>query len=246
MFEYELQSVSKSFGNQHVLKDIDLTIKKGECVVLLGSSGAGKSTLLNLMNGSLTPDSGAVITGGCNLKTASARERLKSQQTISTIYQQFNLVNNLKVIHNVNAGHLARWSFSKALLSLFFPRERNQALAVLKRVGIANKINHRTDLLSGGEQQRVALARMLIQDPEIILADEPLASLDPSRRSEVMEIFHSLCTEEGKTIIMSLHDLEFAGLHNPRAIGLRDGKIEFDCPYNEVSKDQLASLYRIV
>jgi len=171
MFEYELQSVSKSFGNQHVLKDIDLTIKKGECVVLLGSSGAGKSTLLNLMNGSLTPDSGAVITGGCNLKTASARERLKSQQTISTIYQQFNLVNNLKVIHNVNAGHLARWSFSKALLSLFFPRERNQALAVLKRVGIANKINHRTDLLSGGEQQRVALARMLIQDPEIILGE---------------------------------------------------------------------------
>jgi phosphonate transport system ATP-binding protein len=240
---FELKQVSQQFDRVLALEEITLQIHPGERVALVGSSGAGKSTLLRLLNGTVLPSQGEVWALGRNLSHLSVRQLRQIQQQIGTIYQQFHLVDNLQVIHNVNAGHLGRWSFGKAALSLLYPFDRQAAAKALQRVGIPEKLYERTDRLSGGQQQRVAIARVLVQDPVVILADEPVSSLDPELSREIMDLLRDLVQESGKTLVVSLHSVELARSHCDRMIGLRNGRFFFDAPTHQVSDRMIAELY---
>ncbi|MBZ8182680.1 phosphonate ABC transporter ATP-binding protein [Oscillatoria salina] len=241
---FELKKVTHYFDNFPALTEINLKIYPGEKVALIGSSGAGKSTLLRLLNGIERPTEGEVWALGRNLSNLSAKRLRQIQRQIGTIYQQFHLVDNLRVIHNVNAGHLGHWSFAKAAISLIFPLEVETAAKALTKVGIPEKLYVRTDRLSGGQQQRVAIARVLVQNPVVILADEPISSLDPERSREIMDLLKEMCETEGKTLVISLHSIEFARSHCDRLIGLRQGKIVFDAPTDVVFESAIADLYR--
>ncbi len=242
---FELKNVSKKFGSFQSLTDINLQIYPGERVALVGSSGAGKSTLISLLNGTLQPTQGEVWVFSRNLANLRPKTLRQLQRQIGTIYQQFHLVDNLRVIHNVNAGHLGRWSFFKAAVSLIYPLEVETAAKALMQVGIPEKLYDRTDRLSGGQQQRVAIARVLVQNPAVILADEPISSLDPERSREIMNLLRDLSEEAGKTLVSSLHAIEYARSHFQRIIGLRQGRILFDAPVGEVSAGMVEELYRI-
>ncbi len=239
-----LQQVTQRFRSLTALVDITVQIEAGERVALVGASGAGKSTLIGLMNGSRSPTQGSVWALGHNLNQLSPKRRRQVQRQIGTIYQQFHLVDNLQVIHNVNAGHLGHWPLWKSAASLVWPLGTQTAAMALEKVGIPEKLYTRTDQLSGGQQQRVALARILVQDPAIILADEPIASLDPERSRAIMDLLSQLVQETGKTLVVSLHTVEFAHTHCDRIIGLRQGRIAFDAPAASVTPDMLSALYR--
>jgi phosphonate transport system ATP-binding protein len=240
-----LRNVSKTFGSSSVLKDVNLQIDPGEQVALVGPSGAGKSTLIGLLNGTLYPTQGEIRTLGQNLTRLPTTARRQIQREIGTIHQQFHLINNLRVIHNVNAGHLGRWSFTRALASMFWPLEIERAQRALAQVGIPEKLYEMTGHLSGGQQQRVALARALVQDPKVILADEPIASLDPERGRELMDLLRSMSRETGRTLVTSIHSVDFARSHFQRVVGLRDGRISFDCAAQDMTPSMLEALYRI-
>lgn len=217
---YGIKEASYVVNQVNILTNINLRIYPGERVALVGSSGAGKSTLISLLNGTLFPSEGKVIVCNQNLAHLSPRKLRQVQRGIGTVYQQFHLVDNLRVIHNVNAGHLSRWSFWKAALSLIFPMSVKTATAALTRVGIPDKLYARTDELSGGEKQRVALARVLVQNPQVILADEPISSLDRELSLQIMDLLREMSEQEGKTLIVSLHSIAFAHSHCDRLIGL--------------------------
>lgn len=240
---FELKQVSHRFGNFQALQGLNLQIFPGDRVALVGSSGAGKSTLIRLLNGTLYPTAGEVWALGCNLNQLKSDRLRRVQRQIGTVYQQFHLVDTLPVIHNVNAGHLGRWSLFKALLSLLVPLEVETATQALAQVGIAEKLYALTRDLSGGQQQRVAIARVLVQNPLVILADEPIASLDPNLSREVMDLLRHLCQQAGRTLVVSLHEVDFAHSHCDRIIGLRQGAIMFDCASHHVSAQMLSDLY---
>ena len=242
---FELQNVTHIFGSLRALTNVNLSIEAGERVALVGPSGAGKSTLLALLNGSLLPTQGAVKVLGRKTAALSSRARREMQCEIGTIYQQFHLVDSLSVIHNVNAGHLGRWSLLKSVASLVHPLEVETATRVLDQVGIAEKIYERTDSLSGGQQQRVALARVLVQNPTAILADEPISNLDPERGREMMDLLRELCGALNKTLVVSLHAVEFARAYCQRVIGLRHGSVMFDLPVRQLTQDTIDALYKI-
>ncbi len=242
---FELRQVGVRFGGFEALREVSLTVRAGERLALVGPSGAGKSTLLSLLNGSQSPTTGEVWALGRNLAQLKARSRRQVQRRIGTIYQQFHLVDNLRVIHNVNAGNLGRWSLLKSALSLVFPQEVERAAQVLGQVGIPEKLYERTDRLSGGQQQRVAIARVLIQNPEAILADEPISSLDPERSREVMDLLRRLSEETGTTLVTTLHSVAFARSHCDRIVGLRQGQVMFDAPAPAVTEEMVTELYRL-
>ncbi len=241
---FELKNVTKKFGSVLSLKNINLTVYPGERVALVGSSGAGKSTLINLLNGTICPTTGEVWVWGQNLASLKSASVRQIQRQIGTIYQQLHLVDNLQVIHNVNAGHLGRWTFWQAAFSLIFPLEVARATRALSQVGIVEKLYQRCEVLSGGQQQRVAIARVLVQDPAVILADEPIASLDPERSREIIELLCQLNAELNKTLVTSLHEWEVARKYYQRIIGLQDGRVLFDCPANLVTSEMVDGLYK--
>lgn len=242
---YELERISHRFEGTRALVDVSLRIWPGEQVALVGPSGAGKSTLLRLLNGGLLPDHGEIRILGREPARLSPRELHCLQAQIGTIYQQFHLVDTLRVVHNINAGHLSRWSLPKAILSLFWPLEVNTAAHALEEVGIPEKLYERTDRLSGGQQQRVAIARVLVQNPAVILADEPVSNIDPERSREILELLQRINQQTGKTLVISLHTLELALRYCQRIIGLRAGRILFDAPTASVTPEMVADLYRI-
>ncbi|HEX9990537.1 MAG TPA: phosphonate ABC transporter ATP-binding protein [Chloroflexia bacterium] len=242
---FRLRGVGKTFGDLQALSDINLEISEGEQVALVGPSGAGKSTLIALLNGTLLPSEGEVSVLGRDLSRLRPRARRAVQRRIGTIYQQFYLTGSLRVIHNVNAGHLGKWSFFKSALSLVWPLDVKIAAQALEQVGIPEKLYERSDRLSGGQQQRVALARVLVQDPHVILADEPISSLDPERSREIMDLLRDLSRRTGKTLVTSVHTFHFARSHFDRILGLRGGRILFDSPAGDVTPAMAADLYRI-
>ncbi len=242
---FELRHVSRCFDGVQALDGVRLCIWPEEMVALVGPSGAGKTTLLNLLNGSLPPSAGEVLAFGRELARLAPSQRRRIQARIGTIYQQFQLVDNLRVVHNVNAGHLGRWPLWKAALSLVWPREVARAAQALSQVGILEKLHARTGSLSGGQQQRVALARVLVQNPDVILADEPVSSVDPERSREILALLQRLNREKGKTVVVSLHVIEYAFRYCRRIIGLRGGRVQFDAPVEAVTPAMVRALYAL-
>ncbi|WP_182526799.1 phosphonate ABC transporter ATP-binding protein [Nocardioides dongkuii] len=242
-----LRGVSVSYGGHAALRDVDLVVRAGERVALVGPSGAGKSTLLRLCTGAARPDAGDVEVLGQSLSRPPAAALADVRRRTGTIHQSLHLVGRLRVVHNVNAGHLGRWSTWQALTSLVRPRETETARAALARLGIAEKLLTRTDRLSGGEQQRVALARVLVQNPDLVLADEPVSSLDPARADEVMRLLCETVATPARTLVVSLHDFDLAVRRCDRVVGLRGGRVVFDRPADRVDArlyDELYSLER--
>jgi phosphonate transport system ATP-binding protein len=231
-------------GGVVALSDVTLTVGPGERVAVVGSSGAGKSTLLGLCNATVVPSSGAVWVMGNEVRD-DPKWRKAHGPTVAMIPQQLQIVGRLKVVHNVNAAMLGQWSTARALRSLVRPVDVDVVEAILERVGIGNKIHQRTDRLSGGEQQRVAIARALRQQPRLLLADEPTASLDPARAREVMVLLTRLAQEDGSALIVSQHDVELALETCDRIVGLRHGHVIFDRRSGEVSPAELDDLFSV-
>jgi phosphonate transport system ATP-binding protein len=238
-----LQRVSVRYAAQAALLNVTLEVAEGERVALVGPSGAGKTTLLRLCNGSVGPTDGDVTVLGHRLLGVSDREARAVRRRVGAMYQQLHLIGPLRVIHNVNAGRLGSWSTARALRSLLRPVEVEAARAALARLGIDDKLHERTDRLSGGEQQRVALARILVQQPDLILADEPVSSLDPRRSDEVMDLLTDVVAGP-RALMVSLHDFGIARRRCDRLVGLRHGRVVFDLPASQVTDQHGADLYR--
>lgn len=235
-------------GTPSVLDGIDLAVKAGEAIALVGPSGAGKTTLLRVLNGTLLANSGSVRVEGADPAALSPRELRRLRSRIGFIHQDHALVPNLRVNQNVAAGRLGRRTFLAGMRSILWTgREELMAIhGLLTRVGIPETLFLRTDTLSGGQQQRVAIARALFQEPVALLADEPVASVDPARARSIVQLLVSVAAERKLTLICSLHDLALARDLLPRIVGLRDGRIVFDRPTAELDDASFADLYQLV
>lgn len=241
---YRLEGITKRFaGGLLALDGVSLDVARGEHVAFIGPSGAGKTTLFRVLNLTIRPTAGVLRFDGRDVRGLADGGLRELRRGIGTIYQQHNLVGRLRVVHNVLAGNLGRWSAWRALGSLVRPREVARAEEALAQVGIPEKLYARTDELSGGQQQRVAIARVLVQDPAVILADEPVSSVDPSLAVAIVTLLRDLSHESRKTLLMNLHSIELALRHFPRIVGVRDGRVAFDLPAAAVTPEQLQALY---
>lgn len=236
-----LHGVSVVRGGSVALSGIDLTVAPGERIGLLGASGAGKSTLLRLLNGSLLATRGRVEVFGSDLARLPPARLRAVQRRVGTISQDLDLVDQIRVLHNVNAGRLARWGTTRALASLLWPRADAAVGDALEAVGLGWAVHERTERLSGGERQRVAVARLLVQQPDLVLADEPASSLDPTRAARVLALLAAV--SERAALVVSLHQPELARGHCTRVVGLRDGHLVVDCPTEALREAHLAELY---
>lgn len=240
-----VERLSKSFKGKPALREVDMQIQRGEMVALVGASGSGKSTLLRNLNGLQCADAGVVEIFGSPLQSSgqlhSKVRRLRSQ--MGCIFQQFNLVKRLTVLENVLVGNLSQVSLGRSLTRTFTRAEKQQALSALERVGILDQAYKRASTLSGGQQQRVAIARCLMQGAKIILADEPIASLDPESARKVMELLTELNREQGITIVTSLHQVQMVRRYFERAVALRDGSVQFDGRTVDLNDQRLNDIY---
>jgi phosphonate transport system ATP-binding protein len=250
MSAVRISSLSKSFqSDRKALDDVSLSIRTGEMVALIGASGSGKSTLLRHIAGLEVADRG----NGRSLVDVFDREvqsqgRLhprcrRIRPDVGVVFQQFNLVGRLSVLTNVLLGTLGRIPTWRGSMGLFSRHERQQAMEALDRVGIAEKALQRAATLSGGQQQRAAIARTLVQQACLVLADEPIASLDPSSATKVMEVLTRINREDGITIVVSLHQVDFARRYCPRVIAMRAGKVAYDGPSTALTPAFLKDIY---
>lgn len=246
MSTIKVTSLHKHYGPLHVLRGIDFEVNKGEGVVLLGANGCGKSTLMRCLNGLTPVGQGQIVINDVTLGNASRRQLKAVRRQVGVVFQQFNLVNNLSVFQNVLYGAIGRqpWGLLGATVVLAKAEERDKAMDCLERVNLADKASQRADALSGGQQQRVAIARMLMQEAEIVLADEPIASLDPKSGREVMDLLWDVVRERGLTVICTLHQLDVALEYGQRFLGMKAGTIEIDATRSRVDKDLLNTLYQ--
>ena len=230
-------------GGTHALKGINLSVNEGEFLILLGLSGSGKSTLLRCINRLIEPSSGEISFAGKNVIRAKGTELRHIRRRIGMIFQQFNLIKNLSVLTNVLTGRLGYTSFSQSLFLGANQEDKEKALKNLKRVGLLEFQKKKVMNLSGGQQQRVAIARALMQEPNLILADEPVASLDPATADSVMKYLGDLNKNDNITVICSLHFLSLARKYGTRVIALKDGKIVFDGKPAEIDEKKFKEIY---
>ncbi len=242
--QYRLDGVRKVFGRRQVALDgISLNVKKGERVALIGPSGAGKTTLFRLLNCTLRPSAGKLWINGEDVESLHGQHLRRARRRIGSVYQQHNLVPRLRVVHNVLAGQLGRWPTLRSVFSLFKPVDVELAHNALSQVEIADKLFERTDQLSGGQQQRVAIARVLVQNPEVVLADEPVSSVDPTLASTIVRLLIDISQSTRKTLVVSLHSVDLALAYFPRVIGIKQGKAIFDLSPDKIGDDMLEDLY---
>ncbi|MGG3892137.1 phosphonate ABC transporter ATP-binding protein [Metabacillus fastidiosus] len=240
----EFRNVSKVYPNgTKGLNNINLTINKGEFIVIVGLSGAGKSTLLRSINKLHDISSGEILIEDKSITAAKGSELYKIRRDIGMIFQNFNLVKRSSVLRNVLSGRVGYHSTFKMLLGLFPQEDKELALKALDRVNILEKAYSRADELSGGQQQRVSIARALTQEAKIILADEPVASLDPLTTKQVMDDLKRINEELNITTIVNLHFIDLARQYATRIIGLRAGEIVFDGPVSEATDECFAEIY---
>jgi phosphonate transport system ATP-binding protein len=240
----KVEQLTKVFGQTTALDRVDLEVPAGQMLAILGLSGSGKSTLLRTLNGLVPPTSGSVHVLGCDVGHAHGAQMRALRRQVGFIFQQFGLVGRLTVLENVLSGALGRIRFPRFGV-MSYPRGlRLEALAHLERVGLDERAFQRSDTLSGGQQQRVAIARTLMQQPVLLLADEPVASLDPESSASVMELLLRICQEDHLTVIASLHQVELARGWADRMVGLRDGRVVLDARPQDVTGDAVMEIYR--
>jgi phosphonate transport system ATP-binding protein len=243
----EVRAAAKTFRSLRALDGVTLRVARGEMVGLIGPSGAGKSTLLRAINGLSVLDGGdgAIEVCGVVVQRAGriADDIRRTRARIGMVAQQFNLVGRLSLFTNAALGLLGRTPFWRGLLGLWSAAEKAAVMAALARVGIAEQAGQRASTLSGGQQQRGAIARALVQEAELLLADEPVASLDPGSARQVMELLAALNAEKGLTVVITLHQVDYALRYCPRVVALKAGRIVFDGPSAALDPARLAEIY---
>ncbi len=240
----EIQNLHKVYPHgTRALTDVSFSVAEGEFLVVIGLSGSGKSTLLRCINRLIEPTQGKVLWNSVDVTAASGAELRRIRRRIGMVFQQFNLVKRSSVITNVLAGRLGYANPWASLVGFWPQADWRKALKALERVGIADKANARADALSGGQQQRVGIARALMQDPELILADEPVASLDPVLSHSILQYLEQLNKEEKITVICSLHFLDLVHRYATRVIALKDGYKVFEGLPQEIDRARFKEIY---
>jgi phosphonate transport system ATP-binding protein len=246
MSSITIQNLDKYYGTLHVLRSLDLTIESGEGVVLLGANGCGKSTLMKCLNGLEKPQGGSILIDQDDVTKSRGQKLRNIRRGVGVVFQQFNLVENLTVFQNVLYGAMGQRP--GGLLTVWnsvAPKEtREKAMHCLNRVRMADKAEARCRDLSGGQQQRIAIARMLMQSPKVILADEPIASLDPKAGIEVMDLLWEVVREHKMTVFCTLHQLDLAQNYADRIVGMKAGRIVLDSNHDASDKESLSRLYQ--
>ena len=237
----QIRNLRKSYGSNHVLHGIDLDVKAGEFVVMLGLSGAGKSTLLRCMNGLAKADTGSLQVGGIDLQAKYSRRDLSQQAAM--VFQHHNLVPRLSVRKNVLTGRLGQLGTLASIAQLFRASDLALADECLERVGLAHKADERTESLSGGQMQRVGIARALAQQPKVSLADEPVASLDPKTARSVLQYLRDATREMGIAVVCNLHQVDYAREFGDRVVGLAQGRMVFDGAPADLDEHALEAIY---
>ena len=240
---FSVSNVSKHFGDVRAVDDVSYSLSEPQMVGIIGRSGAGKSTLLRVLNRLADATNGEVCFEGEDILSLKGARKREWQSNCAMIFQQFNLVPRLDVLTNVLLGRLNKHRTIPSLFKLFSAKERLDALMALDRLGISAIALQRVETLSGGQQQRVAIARALVQKPKIILADEPIASLDPLNAKIVMESLRDIHDTDGLTVICNLHTLDTARQFCDRVIGMSDGRIVFDGKANDLTTEVAKSIY---
>ncbi|HIT66862.1 MAG TPA: phosphonate ABC transporter ATP-binding protein [Candidatus Merdisoma merdipullorum] len=241
----EFQNVSKRYPNGfEALKDVNLKIEQGEFVAVIGLSGAGKSTLIRTINRMHDISDGTLTVDGTNVMELQGKSLRAFRRKIGMIFQSFNLITRTTVIKNVLTAFVPELPWWRAFFGIFKKEEKMAALESLDKMGILDKAFVRADQLSGGQQQRVALARTLAQNPQIILADEPVASLDPVTARQVMDDFQRINQDMNITVIINIHHVELALQYASRVVGIREGRIVYDGPAAKVDQEILDSIYQ--
>lgn len=238
-----IENLTKRFGERPALDGVDLAIDDGAFVGVVGRSGAGKSTLLRIINGLETPSEGRVFFGDLDVSHLRGKALRAWRARCAMIFQQFNLVGRLDVLTNVLTGCLNKTSSWRSLLGLWTDEDRTIALSALADLDMAAFAATRVDRLSGGQQQRVAIARALVQEPDIILADEPVSSLDPRNAKVVMDTLARINRDFGLTVLCNLHSLELARSYCGRLVGMADGRVVFDGPPDALTDEQAHLIY---
>ncbi len=240
----KVKNLTKIYDNKVLaLDDVSFDAPDGQFLVVIGLSGSGKSTLLRCINRLVEPTSGQMIWDGADISTAAQEDLRLTRRRIGMIFQHFNLVTRSTVLTNVLSGRLGYVNPLWSLFNRFSKEDVSKAMSNLERVGIADKAHNRADELSGGQQQRVGIARALMQDPQILLADEPVASLDPVLAHSIMKILKQLNREDGITVICSLHFLDLVQQYADRAIALNEGKLVFDGLPHEIDDRRFKEIY---
>ena len=244
---YALENVSKCYPSVTALDGVSFAVRPGEQLAVLGPSGSGKSTLFRLLNATLRPSSGSLSFDGGDTSTMSANTLRAMRRRTATIYQQHNLVPSLTALENTLTGALGRWSIWHTLRNSVSPdrEDTERATHALELVSLADKRHTRASELSGGQQQRVAIARALMQSPDVILADEPIASLDPELSRSILDLLVRVASDSKRTLIVALHSVELAKECMPRLVALQQGRVFFDAAPPDVARDQWNCLYAI-
>jgi phosphonate transport system ATP-binding protein len=240
---FELRGVSRIFGDKKAVDSVSLTIPTGQMVGVIGRSGAGKSTLLRMLNRLSDPTSGSIFFGDLEVSRLRGEAQRRWHRDCAMIFQQFNLVPRLDVLTNVLLGRLNHRSTVLSILNMFTREERIMAIAALERLGIEQTALQAAGTLSGGQQQRVAIARALMQQPKVLLADEPIASLDPHNAKIVMDSLRDINDREGITVITNLHTLDTARAYCQRIIGMAHGRVVFDGTPDELTSEAVSAIY---
>ena len=225
------------------LKDIDLEIPDGQVLALIGPSGAGKSTLIRCVNRLVEPTSGQIVLGDTKLTHLGQGALRAARRRMGMIFQEYALVERLSVMENVLSGRLGFVGFWSSWFRKFPQTDINEAFRLLERVGLDHMVDKRADELSGGQRQRVGICRALIQNPELLLVDEPTASLDPKTSRQIMRLITELCEERGLAAIINIHDVMLAQMFAKRIVGLRLGEIVYDGPPSELTPEVLTEIY---
>lgn len=238
-----VRELRKRFGNRQILNGVSLDVRPGELVVLLGPSGCGKSTFFRCLTRLIEPDAGQIVIDGVSVTELSQSRLVKLRRQIGYVFQQFNLVKRFRAIDNVLAGRLGHVAVWRALMRRFSKADRQLALSCLDSVGLLEQAYQRAERLSGGQQQRVAIARALAQQGNLLLADEPVSSLDPEAAENVMQILQRCAKERGMTVLCSMHQVDLAVRFADRIVALKSGEVFFDGPGGEFCADTRERLY---